>query len=698
MKILMVCTHPGGGATIAARRQAEALRRAGEQCHLVSIREGAESQDIHVTREADDITINVSPSSWSYSGRLTLAYCDENRTDVSNTWFSFWPCETFLDRALLEICLQYDVIHFHWTAQIISSRFLAELARHNCRIVVTSHDMNHFTGGCHYSAGCDRYKKECTDCPHLRVDPLDFVVNSFYQKISAFARLPITWLFPSKWLSEAFGESRLQDNPAANKVLYNCIDIERFRYPSEQERITQRSAFGFSEHEMVFVAGSVDNTEKRKGFDYIVHGIRQLSLDLDSRKREKGSVTIVTFGSGKPELGISSSRVRHLHLGTIDESTVLRIFQSSDVMVIPSTEENFANTILECLMCGCPVLAFRIGGVPDIVEHGRNGWIVNDVDYDAFSDRLISLANADLLLQMRQSTQDWRDKEAAQYGYPFIAAELLNVYRNTEDTTGPRSIEVFSKIEPSDRLYEAIFGPATWNNTHSHCLLAANVSRLVALSTGKPSSSARDNVQLTIPAIFKGFSNVVKHAELGHVAWLLKRAFVMFKPGNGAVPALCIQVPNVKWVVDGADRSLSSICASLNGTEAEVRCIKPAALGKYVYIWIIPEPGAVVPGKFNTLDLTMDISSVEEHDDPRGLCILHYQATVFNLQEWIDFGAGLAAPDYATSTALALKATQSQYLWDGWTDQANADAALPNVVGNWIDLVRGCSENTGSAS
>jgi hypothetical protein len=175
MKILKISTFPHGGATIAARRQKDALRRAGHDCTLVCIRENGGSTAISTLVDDDEIILDVPASAWSYSGRITMAYCSGNRSDISNTWFSFWPCETFLDDELLKICLDFDVIHLHWIAHMVSSRLLSKLRLHSRRIVITGHDMNHFTGGCHYSAGCLNFQDVCRQCPQLVVDPLDMV-------------------------------------------------------------------------------------------------------------------------------------------------------------------------------------------------------------------------------------------------------------------------------------------------------------------------------------------------------------------------------------------------------------------------------------------------------------------------------------------------------------------------------------------
>lgn len=688
MKILMVCTFPHGGATAAARRQAEGLRSIGENCSLVSIKEDRDGSDIRIIRDNHEITIIVPASSWSYSGRITSAYCGNNRTDISNTWISFWPCETFLDQALLDICLEFDVIHFHWIAQLVSSRLLGRLAAHGRRIVFTGHDMNHFTGGCHYSAGCDHYRQGCNTCPQLLVDPLNLIANSYFKKMAAFAALPTTWLFPSIWLADAFRQSRLQDSPNATKVLYNCVDTEKFHYLLSDERIACRQDFGFSEKEIVFVAGAMDNSELRKGFAHIESAIQSLSATLNTHVGIKKYCVIITFGHGDPAIKTNSPFVRHLHLGTLDEAKVVNLLQAADLLLFSSVEENFSNLILESLMCGCPVFAFRIGGVPDIVEHEVNGWIVNSVSSSAFTEGLINIVLSDCIPQLIQSVRNWRDKQADKYSYPSIARELLDVYRDSVAVTIPRVFNQPANIAPTVPLYASIFDKVIPNDTNTHSLLAANIAKHMILAK-EDKTFLNDSMNLlSIPAIYKGFSDAGKYDPLGRVAWVLKNGHVFFNVDNNSLPALCLQVSNVDWVLDFLDKALTRLKAGVNGKQAEVHCVKAGDSAKYVYVWIVPEVESLVQNSYNTLSLVFREASVPVSKDPRGLCILHTQATIFDLNKVSTFTDSFTIPDYEISTALSLRANQEHYLWQEWTAETNAKVALRNSVEVWVDLLR----------
>ena len=76
-----------------------------------------------------------------------------------------------------------------------------------------------------------------------------------------------------------------------------------------------------------------------------------------------------------------------IHVGKIsDQERLARLYAAADVLVAPFIEDNLPNVVLEALSCGTPVAAFAAGGIPDAVEHQRNGVLVPVGDADALAD------------------------------------------------------------------------------------------------------------------------------------------------------------------------------------------------------------------------------------------------------------------------------------------------------------------------
>lgn len=684
MKILMISTFPSGGATIAARRQVEALQSRGIECSLVCIVENSQTEDVHITRDGHQILINVPTSSWNSIGLLTTAYCRNNRTDVSNTWFSFWPAETSFDDHLLQICSEFDVIHFHWISQMVSTKFINQLVKQNKLIAFTSHDLNHFTGGCHYSAGCRGFEKGCDVCPQLLSDPVRFVEKSYKMKIAALGDLNAVWIFPSQWLLNEFVSSKLSKKATSIKLLRNCLDIKKFTYLPEKTRENKRLELGFFENDLVFIAGAADNTEKRKGFEYLESGIQQLSKHLNKRDQPEQRLVIVTFGYGKPTITIGSSCIRHQHLGAIDEDQMVSLLQSSDLMIFPSIEENFSNIILESLMCGCPVLGFSIGGVPDIVVPNINGSLVSSIDHSQFGDAIIALADTVRITKLRKTTEEWRDVNAEFYSYNHISNELMDAYRLISPASKTNQDQKAGSATPTSSSVPSLWS-ARHNKANMHLMLTENILRYVKNSNRDKNNSYSENVK--IDAVFNGFSEPVKLDNVGRATWLLIDNSILFRVNHSNRPALCFQIANVDWIVNFLNKALSQLQASTNSKESQFQVSADENGGKFIYLWVVPGVDSLVQDDINCLKLNFKSPSTPYENDPRGLCILFSQVTLFDLDCLDCTASDSLAPDYATSRALNLKVSQTEFIWDGWEEKTNEMAYLPCVISMWSEVL-----------
>lgn len=105
-------------------------------------------------------------------------------------------------------------------------------------------------------------------------------------------------------------------------------------------------------------------------------------------------VTLVVAGDG-PERSALESQARELglgervrFLGSVSRDVVLRLFRAADASVLPSAWENFPHTVVEALAVGCPVIATKVGGVPEVVRDGENGLLVPPQDVAALAAAL----------------------------------------------------------------------------------------------------------------------------------------------------------------------------------------------------------------------------------------------------------------------------------------------------------------------
>jgi glycosyltransferase involved in cell wall biosynthesis len=125
------------------------------------------------------------------------------------------------------------------------------------------------------------------------------------------------------------------------------------------------------------------------------------------------------------ELGISN---RVLMLGARDD--VAAVMQALDLLIVNSSSEACCLVVLEAMACGVPVLATRTGGTPELIEHGKDGWLVPLRDEDALATAIIKLiCQPDLRSQF---ARQGRQRVTARCGVRRYIKEIQNFYLENE--------------------------------------------------------------------------------------------------------------------------------------------------------------------------------------------------------------------------------------------------------------------------
>lgn len=279
--------------------------------------------------------------------------------------------------AWADVCLDHiqeirdaDIINLHWVAGLVDySSMATSLA--GKKIVWTLHDMNPFTGGCHYAGRCNKYEKSCGACPQLgSTSEDDLAAKVWTLKQQAFRGLDITVVAPSRWIAECASRSALFRGRKVLCVPYGVPEKVYRPYPRE----TIRSALDIPIETKVILFGADNLLNVRKGFSYLLDGLKSY------RTKGESPVMLVTFGSIDPQTRIRSP-YPVLNLGSIfGDRQLAGVYSLADVFVIPSLEDNLPNTVLEAMACGVPVVGFGIGGIPDMVEHRKTGFVARPED------------------------------------------------------------------------------------------------------------------------------------------------------------------------------------------------------------------------------------------------------------------------------------------------------------------------------
>lgn len=260
------------------------------------------------------------------------------------------------------IAEKYDILHFHWVDSHVASIF--EIACIENPIVWTLHDMRPFTGGHYYKGfGVQKNGEVIYESEHLEKNVFirlnRWVKNVMYgtQKIHAIA--------PSIWMHREAKKSGFYSEDTLHHIPYGIAPIETPL--NTRIRMREKLSLGINDKVLLYGADSVGYP--RKGHDLLIQALDWLTKNNVNTEK----IHLFTFGKG--EFTASSSYEKnHRHFGHIGtEAEMNELFAVADLFVAPSREDNLPNVVLESLRCGTQVVAYDIGGMPDMINHGVNG-------------------------------------------------------------------------------------------------------------------------------------------------------------------------------------------------------------------------------------------------------------------------------------------------------------------------------------
>lgn len=379
-----------GGAAIATYRLHRGLRSIGVDSKMIVLQKGTDDSSV------------IGPESRTRFQRIKT-YLHRRRDERltryyqanGNRYFSPARCPDKL--ASRVDVFNPDVVHLFW----VNSGFMKieTLKQIKKPIVWTLHDMWPFTGGCHYDDECRRFQQSCGNCPILTSgSEHDLSRHIWERKRQSWHNVQIVVVATSHWLAGMARSSSLFKDQRI-EVIPNGLDTEKYK---PLDKRAARVAYGLplDKHLVLFSELSAD---KRKGNHLLVPALKKMALAGWGEKLE-----LVVIGASEPDkppdLGMKVHYVGRMH----DEISQVMLYSAADITVAPSVQENLSNTVMESLSCGTPVVAFNIGGMPDMIDHQRSGYLATPFESDDLATGLMwSLENKarhDMLSQHARKT------------------------------------------------------------------------------------------------------------------------------------------------------------------------------------------------------------------------------------------------------------------------------------------------------
>ncbi len=419
IRTAIVSTYMDGGAGIAAVRLCDGLNRNGGEARTISFTGG---------RSNVDYQIQLNPEMQRIYDKLKPLFSTPNIPKGNTAFSPSYPSLSFNQLTLLKC---FDIINLHWVQSILSNEAVAYLATLGKPIVWTLHDMNAFTGGCHYSDGCNKYQTECKNCPQLVDNLNNFPAKVLEAKIRNWPN-NIVIVTPSEWLAECARKSApFKDNRI--EVIPNSVDTNIF-CPTAQK--AARSEFGLPMEKKILLFACYSHVERRKGFEALV----ETASILANRTED---YHVITFGHESPEL--DKLKLPYTALGhTKDPAKMAKGYSVADVTVLPSLEDNLPNIILESVSCGIPVVAFNSGGIGDAVIDDVTGYLVPQGNCNQLAEKIVFASKKDF-------QHCCRDYALKHFALNVQAERYLNLFEELLSTTKKinhhKIPEIFSETE-----------------------------------------------------------------------------------------------------------------------------------------------------------------------------------------------------------------------------------------------------------
>lgn len=372
MKIIHISTSDTGGAANACIRLHQGLLKAGIDSKVLVFLKHRNLKGVNQFYENKSSNFLLDKIRYYkfgfYEGINRLRLLGRNKG-----FEIFTSPRSLIDVFNHPLVQEADIIHLHWVAYFLDyQNFFGKLK--NKKIIWTMHDMNPFTGGCHYARECKKYQSDCSICPQLKGTlSQNYAQHNLNIKKTALDNTNnLQIVTPSNWLLEKSKSSSLFSKYEHTHI-FNGIDTNRFTL---LDKIKSKKELGLpvDKVNLLFVSDLIEN--KEKGFDFLSKAIEKIN--------NKNYVLSLV---GKTKLDFNKNVIKYLgYVKSVEKMNL--VYSAADAFVIPSLEDNLPNTVIESLLCGTPVIGFPTGGIPEMIDNNKNGFICDNKSSEALTNTI----------------------------------------------------------------------------------------------------------------------------------------------------------------------------------------------------------------------------------------------------------------------------------------------------------------------
>lgn len=409
--IQIAASDSDGGASRAAYRLHHALQRLTSNSTMLVGRKNSEDENVYEVSQTLLLRI---------INRIKKSFYNRRWVRFSAPGQFFHTSANYFNGMLSRIRqLPHDIVNIHWIGSETLS--IEEIERIEKPIVLTLHDMWAFCGAEHHSHDTPeaRFRVGYESGNRTKGETGADLNRWVWERKRIAWKIKMTIVCPSRWLADcARGSLLFRGWPIY--CIPNPLDVERWRPLSKKY---SRELFGLpAEGRILLFGANGGELNPFKGADMLYEALSLL------HQRGIGDFHLVVLGRSTPKIPVGYP-CPVTYLGKLqDDSSLVAAYNAADVMIVPSRQENLPQTAIEAHACGIPVVAFNIGGLPDIIDHQKTGYLARPFEIVDLADGIAwVLADEQRRLAVGEAA---RDSAVRKYAEPVIAKAYRELYEH----------------------------------------------------------------------------------------------------------------------------------------------------------------------------------------------------------------------------------------------------------------------------
>lgn len=389
MKVTHVNTFCTGGAAKACLRTVRALNKFGTESTMLVLYKTNDEKEIIDVR--DELSLFKNYKQKVTNKLFVLKHEREfgNKEELFSSYQSAWDVSS---HSLIQSC---DVVHLHWVSGFLDFPSFFQATKK--KVVITMHDYFAFSGGFHYPN------------PYFEKEPYKSTAEVNRKMIGdLYKSSKVHFVASSEYMLKRFKATPGFENFTTG-LIRNPIDASVFKMA---DRNVLRQKWGLNENDKVLLFMNEIKAYKRKGFQVFESLLPEI-LKLGYK---------VVFVGGKMN-SLNNPSVIQVGFAKSD-AELSEFYNVADIQACTSLDDNLPNIISESQCCGTPVIAFATGGIPEMIEEGKDGFLIEKFDTAAYLNKLKAFLSINL------NRKEISAKAHSVYSESVAAKKYTDIYLN----------------------------------------------------------------------------------------------------------------------------------------------------------------------------------------------------------------------------------------------------------------------------